>query len=218
MSTEILSGMALLSSRKVILATSNPDHPHDVHRVTSLRKEAKRSKQRLVDRCAKEVSDIINPSDDISPRDVDVLLIDVGERELRTDIAREFSTEFLATADPAATPLWPITGFVYGRYFRVMVELIVKRRNMARRVFFLLDTDSPFTFLSPSTLQALGFNDSLPESFQASVHGQQMTLYCSPQTSHFSDINMLGSDFLSREQCQLCVDYRLLTAEIVHTT
>lgn len=202
--------MAHICSRTLILASHSPRHQPDVHPLTSLRKSLP-----LVDRCAKEVSDIIQPSDDILPRDVDVLLIDVGERELRTDIAREFATEFLAEADPEASPHWPITGIVYGRYFRVMVELTVTRRNMARRVFFLLDTGSPFTYLSPTTLQALGFNDSLPESFQASVH-EQMTVYSSPQTSHFKDINMLGSDFLRGEKCQLAVDYRLLTAEIVH--
>ena len=79
----------------------------------------------------------------------------------------------------------------------------------------MLDTSSPFTYLSPSTSQALGFNDSVPESFQASVHGQSMTVYSSPQTSHFKDINLLGADFLSREQCQLGVDYKLLTAELM---
>ena len=68
----------------MILATSGHKHQHDELRVTSLRKGATRPKQRLVDRCAKEVSDIIHPSDDILLRD-DVLLIDVGERELRTD-------------------------------------------------------------------------------------------------------------------------------------
>lgn len=131
-----LPRMAHFSCRKVRLATHSQRHQHDKPPVTSLRNGATRPQQRLVDRCAKEVSDLIHPSDDILPRDVDVLSIDVGERELRTDIAREFSTEFLASADPVATPQWPISGIVYGRYFRVMVELTVKRRNMARRVLF----------------------------------------------------------------------------------
>lgn len=172
--------------------------------------------KRFVERCAQDVSDIMNVADDIRPQDFDVLLTDFGERELRTNVAREFTTEFLAYADPQVSPQWPVNGIVYGKYYRVIVELNVKRRDAARTVFFLLGTGSPFTYLSPSTLQALGFSDSVPKSLQASVHGQRMTVYSSPQASHFKDINLLGSDFLSVEQCQLGVDYKLLTAELVH--
>lgn len=175
-----------------------------------------RSRHSFVERCAQEVSDIIHVADDIKPREFDVLLTDFGERDLRTNVAREFTTEFLADADPQIPPQWPVHGIVYGRYYRVIVELTVKRRDAARRVFFLLGTGSPFTYLSPCTLQALGFSDSVPKSLQASVHGQHMTVYSSPQASHFKDINLLGSDFLSVEQCQLGVDYKLLTAELVH--
>lgn len=205
-----------VSCRAVMSAAHNDRHNSEMRRVPALPKlSGPRVNQRLVERCARDVSDIMDVAD-ILPRDVDVFLTDVGEHELRTDIAREFTTEFLASADLLSTPQWPISGIVYGRYFRVIVELTVKRHSMARSVFCLLNTGSPFTYLSPSTLQALGFNDSLPESLQASVHGQQMTVYSSPQTSPFKDINVLGSDFLSREQCQLSVDYKLLTAELVH--
>lgn len=191
----------------------------DVQRKSTLRQVAgPRLKRRRVNRCAREVSGILVDANDIPPQDVDLFLPDVGERELRTDIAREFATEFLASADPLATPQWPVSGIVYGRHSRVIIQLTVSRCNFARRVFFQLVTGSPFTYLSPTTLQALGFNNSIPESLQASVHGQQMTVYSSPQSSQFKDVNLLGSDFLNRERCQLMIDYELLTAELAHQT
>lgn len=206
-----------ISCRAVKSATYNDRHNSEMRRIATLPNlSGPRVYQRLVERCARDVSDIMEVAAGILPRDVDVFLTGIGKHELRIDLAREITTEFLASTDLLPTPQWPISGIVYGRYFRVIIQLTVKRHSMTRSVFCLLNTGSPFTYLSPSTLQALGFNESLPESLHASVHGQQMTVHSSPQTSHFKDINVLGSDPLSREQCQLCVDYKLLTAELVH--
>lgn len=166
-------------------------------------------------RCAQsKLSYVLDDPEDISPQDIDVLLSDLGENDLKGDVARELSTEYLGTVDIDSTPAWPVEGVVYGRHFRVILQLTVKRRGQARSVLFLLDTGSPFTYVNPSTLYALGFKDSLPLSFQAEIHGQKMTVYCSPQTSHFKDINLLGCDFLRATQSDLRINYKTLTATL----
>lgn len=167
---------------------------------------------RTVDICAHESSELMKTRDDISPSHIDVLLIDINEEHLKNDVSDLLGIAFLE--DNTEPPRWPIKGSVYGRYFRLMVPISVKHKNRDKIIFFLLDTGSPFTFLSPTSLESLGFKDTFPESVQMEVHGQKMTVYPSPQDKHFKDINILGADFLRIMKCLLHVDFNNLNLEI----
>lgn len=150
-------------------------------------------------------------NNDKSLVDVDQLLSDFGEHQLKTAIQHELGTEFLASVDPQSAPAWPVRGVLFGEQSRVILGLTVKKGDLARSVFFVLDTRSPFTYLSSTTMRALGLKEPLPRSLHADVQGLEMVVYASPKAS---GLNFLGSSFLTSHNCQLHVDYSALVAEL----
>ena len=58
------------------------------------------------------------------------------------------------------------------------------------------------------TVKALSITEVISESFRARIHGIVMPMvYLSPKNSHYSDINIIGTDFLSQKSCHLKVEY-----------
>lgn len=141
----------------------------------------------------------------VPPKEQDLLLSDVREQDLKQSIAHELGIPFMSESSGEA--LLPIEGILFGHNFRPFVCLHVRRKSISRNVFFLVDTGSPHTYLSRTTVEALGISDSIPEGFIATIHGENMYVNLSPANSHYTDINIIGSDFLSRKKIFLEVDY-----------
>ncbi len=168
--------------------------------------------KRTIEVYASETSQLLSVHSEQNPDHFDVLLGDIDEEDLRTEIAEELGIDFLSNA--TSPPRLPVHGFLFGRHSRPMVSLSVERRTRAVNVFFLVDTGSPYTYLSPASLNELGFKDSLPNSFQPKVHGVKLTAYTSPQDKHFKDLNILGSDFLRLIRGHVSLNYEDLTFSI----
>ena len=156
---------------------------------------------------------VINPGDGGTPwvdPSCDLMLSDVTEEVLTADVAGMLGVTHL-TAVNADDVVWPVRALLYGVFSRVMVSLVVtapRASGEAARsvnVIFLLDTGSPFTFISQRTYKALGYSDSLPKAAQLRVHGASITV--KPSHSHFVDVNVLGTDFLVRARCSLTLDF-----------
>ena len=148
----------------------------------------------------------------VSPKEQDLLLSDVREQDLKQSIAHELGIPFMSEASGEA--LLPIEGILFGHNFRPFVCLHVRRKTVNRNVFFLIDTGSSHTYLSKTTVEALSIKDSIPEGFIATIHGENMYVNLSPSSSHYTDINIIGSDFLSRKKIFLEVDYENLVVRI----
>lgn len=148
----------------------------------------------------------------VSPRQQDLLLTDVREEDLRLSIASELEVEFLS--EPKGGPAWPLKGILFGHNYRPFVCMHVERKDKRLNVFFLVDTGSPHTYLSKATIEALGLRDFVPENFSLKIHGINTNVNMSPITSHYKDINVLGSDSLSRHKAFLEVDYDKLEVRI----
>ena len=57
--------------------------------------------------------------------------------------------------------------------------------------------------------------DIIPSSFRSMVHGVIIpAVNMSPLNSHYSDINILGADFLARRGFRVDLDYGLATIRI----
>jgi hypothetical protein len=147
----------------------------------------------------------------IDPQALDLLLTDVKEDNMRT-IARNLGTSYLA--DASSTPTYPIIGELYGEYNRAVVNLVVSMRKRAKDVIFIVDTGSPFTYLSAATLHALGCRNIFPGTVTVEVHGRLLNVHLSPSTSHFADVNVLGTDFMFATEARLLVDYGKMTVRI----
>ena len=89
--------------------------------------------------------------------------------------------------------------------------LQVRRGSSSVWVFFLHDTGSPYTYLSPSTMEALGFSDNLPTSATVYIHGRPHEVTPSPQDKHFADLNLLGGDYLYKVNATVELNYDMLT-------
>ena len=79
--------------------------------------------------------------------------------------------------------------------------------GVAVRVIFLVNTGSPYTYLSPAVYASLGYVDSIPKSAELRVQGIAVTVSPSPADSHFADVNVLGQDFFKDGGVDLVVQH-----------
>ncbi len=121
--------------------------------------------------------------------------------------------EHLAHVDALETASFPVRGVLYGSNRRVFVPLTVRHaRGVALRVFFLLDTGAPSTFLRPETLTALGLTDASPAAPNVSIH--DITVSVGVSHGHFASVDLLGQDFLFHAGALVTIDYAALECEV----
>jgi hypothetical protein len=84
-----------------------------------------------------------------------------------------------------------------------MVNLVCRRVSFknAINIIFLVDTQSPVTYLSAAAYKALSGKESIiPESLHIQIQVEDVLMtFLSPKNSHFSDVNVLGMDFLAEQ-------------------
>ena len=92
----------------------------------------------------------------VDPKDYDVLIKDMSDNKLRTEIAELLGVPYLqkATEDEANKKIEIATGMTYstsivdGAKFRTVFPCVVSFEDNARWVFFIVDTGAPLTYLS----------------------------------------------------------------------
>jgi hypothetical protein len=148
----------------------------------------------------------------LQPDDFDVLLTDMAECDLHL-MAQLEGVGYLNVS--RTEPSFPVEGLIMGAHRRFMVNLLVRRRATVeyRNVIFMVDTGSPYTFLSAAAMSALvGPDKNVLPMMRLDIHGNQsMVCYLSPPDKHFAEINLLGMDFLEMKRVQLDVDWQQKT-------
>ena len=144
----------------------------------------------------------------LRPADFDVLLTDITESDLYLMAGMEGSGYLNVSR---SEPAFPAGGLIMGAHRRLMINLLVRRRLTweYRNVVFMVDTGSPYTFLSAAAMSAMvGPGENVPSMLRLEIHGREsMVCYLSPQHKHFADINLLGMDYLEMKRAQLEVDW-----------
>lgn len=153
---------------------------------------------------------------------LDILLGDVknerGENEEGVvtlgEIATEMGFENRQIVDNCMTVVSPLQGLVRGRYDRCFLPMVITFRRRTIKAVFLVDTGGTATFVGKPTWDRLmeGFEDTGQTTIKGTLNGfraQEMTL--SPQDSHFSDIDLVGTTFLSQIDSDFHVSYRTKT-------
>lgn len=159
------------------------------------------------------MQDIHDPETFIDPKKEDILLSDVKEADLQTSIAQASEIDFLSVSSGA--PSWPISGIIFGPNQRPFVNLVVARKNRQVNVFFLVDTGSPNTHISMRTMEGLGLSDPVPETITGTIQGLPMSaISLSPLNSHYSDLNVLGTNFLVVARVKMIIDYYSLSVRL----
>jgi len=146
----------------------------------------------------------------LRPDDFDVLLTDMAGSDLYL-MAQLEGVSYLNVS--TIEPVFPVEGLIMGPHRRFMINLLVRRRASVdlqyRNVVFMVDTGSPYTFLSTAAMSALvGAGNNVPSMMRLEIHGNQsLVCHLSPPDKHFAEINLLGTDWLEMKRVQLDVDW-----------
>jgi hypothetical protein len=159
---------------------------------------------------------VIDQPDYINPNAYDVLLSDVTHDLLISDISERLGIAYLtAPTESEIAEHTAVQGILYGSNMRPMINLVVasKRHKQQRNIIFLVDTGSPHLYLCERALEALGFSENIPKTFDISFRGMSFEASMSPRfmpdgrDGHFRDINLIGSNFLTKAGATLHVNY-----------
>ena len=144
----------------------------------------------------------------LKPSEFDILLNDINETDLYL-IGEMEGTPYLNLS--TLLPIFPVEGMVMGMNRRYMVNLLARRKNTQhfKNIVFMVDTGSPYTFISKVAMEAMvGTSVNLPSIIKLDIHGEvSMICYLSPPDKHFADVNLLGMDFLEMKGAQIVTDW-----------
>ena len=86
----------------------------------------------------------------VDPKDFDVLLTDLSDNTLRSEVADIVGIPYLqeATEDEANKVVKAVQVFIYGAKYRTIFRCTVGMKDKAHWVFFVVDTGAPLTYLS----------------------------------------------------------------------
>jgi hypothetical protein len=162
------------------------------------------------------------PKTYVDPLTYDVSLLDVKDEHLVGPIAALLEVEYLGKPEQTIidqfNPKQGIYGILYGSNYRPMINLLVSSKRFKKHpinIIFLLDTVSPSVFICKKAMDALGFNDFIPQEnnpFNVLIAGETYEAYRS--NGHFNDINILGSNFLKKALTAVSLDYAEETFKI----
>lgn len=162
-----------------------------------------------------ENCDSMEPRDYIPPSEYDVLLSDVKHDDLVGPIAERLGIKYLEPQCEIIPMEKDIKGILYGTNRRPMVNLVVsaKRFKTPVNVIFLVDTGSPCLYLCQKAMEALGFSDAIPYTFDLRFRDRVYEAVMSPlkqlngKDGHYHDINLIGATFLTNSRALLTIDY-----------
>lgn len=100
-----------------------------------------------------------------------------------------------------------VYGIIYGKHNRIFVSLPVKVKREAKNVHFLVDTGSPSTYICEEvykSFKATIWNTSSPHSVL--INNKATQVFLPPVNSHFTDVNVLGMDYLNTYRTKLIID------------
>ncbi len=150
---------------------------------------------------------IHDPPGYIKPSLQDMLLTDITADELLL-IANLLEVEYLspATTFPGS---FPVSGRIHGTHKRLMVNLVCRRAGKNAKpinIVFLVDTGSPFSYLSGTAMDALigKTGSNIVKAMDVVLHSHKSILcHLSPIDKHFADVNVLGMDFIYKNGISL---------------
>jgi hypothetical protein len=151
----------------------------------------------------------------ISPNIYDVILTDISHDTLLGDIAERLDVNYLEESQetaPIVNGVMTVSGILFGSMARPMVNVVIFSTKYKKpvNVIFLVDTGCPSAYVCESAMVALGFRDPFPSSFSFRVAGSKVGLeaHLSTKGSHFSDINLMGAEFLTNLRARVSLDYK----------
>ena len=143
-----------------------------------------------------------------SPLEFDVLLTDVHARDLRHDISNRLGIAYLSECNNNSVAQI-INGIIWGPHNRLFVSLKVSiGTGRMKNVHMIVDTGSPQTYLCSDVFSSFNRLIMNPrDTISININSTRINVLESPAQSHFSDVNLLGSDYLQMVNARLNIDY-----------
>lgn len=155
---------------------------------------------------------IHDPPGYIDPSLQDFIFTDITAKQLLS-VSEKLAVDYLSPA-PIFPGSFPVDATICGLNRRLMVNLACCKRGssntQAINIIFLIDTSSPASYLSEKAMEALIGNPESQLPRQLPVMIQSRTViecYLSPRDKHFSNVNVLGADFLVENGLTLKANY-----------
>jgi hypothetical protein len=142
----------------------------------------------------------------LEPSEYDVVLTDVKHNDVIGPIA-QMGVKYLEHHKDFSQNV--IKGILYGTHCRPMINLVVSSKRFKKpvNVIFLVDTGSPCLYVCQTAMDALGFSNPVPQTFDLIFRGKAHEAVVSPLKGHYHDINLIGATFLSKTCATLDIDY-----------
>ncbi|RIA79479.1 hypothetical protein C1645_745885 [Glomus cerebriforme] len=135
---------------------------------------------------------------------MDVLITDIDARDLREVISDKLGIKYLSDSNHEHNG--NVKGIVYGEFYRLICSLTVKIKEKIKFVHFIVDTGSKITYLSEDAMLAFGLSVTDPSLIiDARINNKEALVMLS--TSHFSELNILGAQFLKSSGANLFTEY-----------
>jgi len=144
----------------------------------------------------------------VNIQEFDILLTDIkGETIRKMEIG---GAKHLSETSSVAQPT--LNGTIFGDYSRVLVNAVLSAKGRSINATMLVDTGSPYTFLTDETFKALqiDLHDQPGDQAFVLVNGQRTKTHLSK--AHFEEVNVLGTNFL--DFCEVSISYPKKTAKI----
>ncbi|KAL7273484.1 hypothetical protein RUND412_003659 [Rhizina undulata] len=151
----------------------------------------------------------IDPDRGFYPSEYDVLLTDITHHKLENKISEHVGIPYLSTADgdKAKKVIQAIEGYIYGPNKRTILPFIVSYRKEARWLFFILDSGSPYTYISREAGKIFGIEENSDMETAVTIGGYPKEIRLSPAHSHFPEANVLGTEFCRVNRVRIWQDY-----------
>jgi len=153
----------------------------------------------------------------VQPSEYDILLTDIDDNELKK-IGKEQGIENLSPGS-FPSPAFPVRGVIYGIQKRLMICLACRRAGKINapivNVWFLVDTGSPYTFLSKQTTTRLAGSDAVDDYVRVAIQIQESIIESHLSHAHFSEVNLLGMNALRKLTLSVDVNWKEETFQLV---
>ncbi|GET01487.1 hypothetical protein GLOIN_2v1612854 [Rhizophagus clarus] len=133
----------------------------------------------------------------------DYVFEDIHSKDLHEQISKRLKIQYLS--DSSLTEVKEVNGTFFGPHYRIIVSLPVKINQKRKNVHFVVDTVSPRTYICKEVYESF----STIASFSRSVllNNIATVALLPPSDSHFTDINVLGTEYLKVTSANLTIDF-----------
>ncbi|CAG8447728.1 5562_t:CDS:1 [Funneliformis mosseae] len=139
----------------------------------------------------------IDIDDSHEPTNFDILLTDVCGKDLHEKISAKLGIKYLSDSSQEFND--DINGILYGNHYRLFCATTVKIKKKIKIVHFLID-------ICEDVLNSFGVSSTDPsQKIIARIHNRKFPVIKSPTKSHFSEINVLGMEFMKVYDAELNV-------------